>query len=405
MTRANANTLFQGLKSQPSFAQVIRIRSGDPEAQTLREARAEIRSTIRQALLDFRSYLKEATILHKDRDLSTIAELGRIKKLQVKFLTQGSFAYDTLIRPAQPEYQEIDLDDGVYIPMPFKNGKPIVPSAALFEAVENALQPLLKAKGWTFQQKDTCIRIRLTGQNAHIDLPLYAVEETEFQLLTERFAADHADIPNMMSYGHMIHKGYNVAHDKIFLADRAKDWDASDPKAIHDWFDSHSEHFGPVLKRVCCYTKAWRDNQWPESALSSLALMAVCVSALNHLQHQPVDNRDDLMMLKIAEYLPEALRNGIANPVSGKSLTEKWTELEKQRFIAKADQMNEYMNRALYGGYSPEVIIRHLRDVFGIRIPDAPDAVSIKEASQTNVVIKIAPATVPAPLVKSSISA
>ena len=43
--------------------------------------------------------------------------------------------------------------------------------------MQKALEPLAEQEGWSFKRKDTCIRLTLNGEGAHIDLPLFAVEE------------------------------------------------------------------------------------------------------------------------------------------------------------------------------------------------------------------------------------
>src|SRR5512145_541463 len=144
MTTANANALFQGLKIKPSFLKVIAIQPGDPEAVMLMKARSEIRRTLRAAFSDMKPMLvrkdfQESLLRNRGMDFQKAAKA--IGGLDIRFLTQGSYAYQTLNRPAQPHCQEIDLDDGIYIPMPFVNGRPLFSSDGLFAVIEQALAP------------------------------------------------------------------------------------------------------------------------------------------------------------------------------------------------------------------------------------------------------------------------
>ena len=71
MTRANANALFQQLKSQPSFTKVIHVRAGDTEDQILKAARSKIRSHLRAAFGSAQNFIANTEMrksLLRDRD-------------------------------------------------------------------------------------------------------------------------------------------------------------------------------------------------------------------------------------------------------------------------------------------------------------------------------------------------
>ena len=73
-----------------------------------------------------------------------------------RFFTQGSFAYRTINDPAWTPPQQMDLDDGTYLPMTFVQGaKPSVAAAAFFTIVDRALRP---AEEGTYALEDLLVR-------------------------------------------------------------------------------------------------------------------------------------------------------------------------------------------------------------------------------------------------------
>lgn len=414
VTKANANALFQGLKSKPSFTNAITIRANDPEDIILLSARADIRRTLRSAFTGFGMSALTGDLrksLFEDRNVDFENAARAVKGLDIRFLTQGSHAYKTLIRPAQPEHQEIDLDDGVYLPVPFVNGRPLFSSAGLFHYMELALAPLVREKGWSFERKDTCIRISLSGHDAHIDLPLFAVEHEAFvnlsSLYEKRLAKSFRDTRDSLNEAldSVEARDIRLPVSKIFLADRNEDWRVSDPKLLHDWFEAQVERFGPVLRRVCRYFKGWRDERWDTCKLSSLSIMALCVDVLRDLGERPAENRDDLLVLQIAEALPGKIQKGsIVWREGERALDEAWTVDDRTAFVEAANALAAEVRAALNDTYVASVVISRLQTAFGERFPDAPESVDIKAASQINSVLETKPQTVPMASVGSSVS-
>lgn len=413
MTRANANALFQGLKSRPSYNKEIHIRPGDQEDKNLRKARAKIRSELRSAFQRIKPYLEQDAlrkVLLANRSDQFNQVSKKVTSIDIRFLTQGSHAYGTLIRPAQPKFQEIDLDDGVYVPIPFVDGRPIFSSEGLFEIIQRALTPLVTRENWSFQRKNTCIRIQLSGQNAHIDLPLFAVETNNFNLLVNKFQTLTGKTLRKTKNLNLVFdnaaKNLRLEQGNIVLADRNTDWQPSDPKALHDWFIEKVEINGPVLKRCCRYMKGWKDETWRDCELKSIALMIACVDILKELGAKPSEDRDDLIMLRVAEALPNRIRKGNLTwhndlpPVD-----EKWSPEEKEEFAREAEKLADKLHSALENCFYPEIIIKHLKDAFGDRFPNAPEAVSFLSADQTTEVLETKAATVAMPLVGTSVSA
>lgn len=413
MTLANANSLFQGIFSPPNFNTKIYIKRGDVEDVLLRAARAKVRRVLRSAFSDFERFRRDnqfRSLLLEDRDDEMRKSARNVQKLDVRFLTQGSFAYRTLIRPASRD-EEIDIDDGVYVPMPFRNGRPLFSSNGLFALIETALKPIADVEDWTFVRKDTCIRICLTGRGAHIDLPLYAVDESDFTLLSERFRNIHdkgfREVANVEALLHDAagRRNFRLPSQSLMLADRELDWRYSDPKGLQDWFEGEVDKLGEALRRVCRYGKAWRDHSIGECSLSSLAIMVLSAEALNELGDQPSDNRDDELVLEMARALPNKIRRGgIIWREGEEPLDKNWEPVDRENLAVAAEEFATCLDRALNRTTHKQIVVDHLRESFGQRFPNSPAAVKIGAASQTAAVLSTPPSNRPAPDVDISTS-
>ena len=381
-TLVNANALFQGLKTEPSFHKKIAIRAGDKEDKILRTAQQKLRTAIRAQFNRFLDVLQDADtsqLLFEERGSAFRKAVISNPITKVRFLTQGSHAYELLIRPAR-KGQEIDLDDGVYFPMPFIDGTPAVASKGLFDLVERAIAPLVRREGWSFKRMDTCLRV-LIGNGAHIDLPLYAIEDGEFQRVRKILEdASIHDADNWKGLDMMTASafGRQIAIDKILLAHRTEDWVASDPKQFADWFDHQLDIYGPVLRRLIRYFKAWRDLRWQDGKLKSMAIMILCVAALNDLGERPGDERDDVLVLEVVQRLPAMLQRGnITWHPDEPPLDERWTVDERDEIVAAANGLRREIESALLETGHAKIAVDHLRGGFGARFPNAPDSIQI----------------------------
>tara|TARA_R110000787_G_C13435604_1_gene445922 strand:- start:2496 stop:3740 length:1245 start_codon:yes stop_codon:yes gene_type:complete len=413
MTLANANPLFQGIFRPPSFNQTIYIKRGDDEDRLLRDARTKIRRALRTAFSQFAKFVADQDnrqLLLEDRSAEVAKSARGIESLDVRFLTQGSHAYGTLIRPGYVG-QEIDLDDGVYVPMPFLNGQPAFSSKGLFALIERALSPLVEAEGWTFKRKRTCIRIILTGLGAHIDLPLYAVDQGEFTDLRDRFrntfgtSFRKADGLARLLQEDQAGRSIRLSGNGLLLAHRDLDWYASDPQGLHDWFEGQVDIFGEVLRRLSRYGKAWRDVTLGKCDLSSLALMVIACETLEELGDAPSDNRDDEIVLAFANALPSKIRQGGLVWREGEDpLDEDWSSAKREEYAAAADAFAEEVQAALNTTYHGKIVVDHLRSVFGERFPNTPDAVKFGASNQAATILSTAPSKQPSPDVGTSTS-
>ncbi len=239
-------------------------------------------------------------------------------KLQPRFWTQGSFQYDTLNRPFQPG-QEMDIDDGTYMPMTIFDSEPRIGYTLLLLLVDTSLKSLeAENDGWVFEDKQTCGRIKIPHKKTHIDVPMYAIPKEQFQ--TKQTAADSAHrIAGLEVLTESVsmedsREAFLVESDKVNLAlrDGNKRWTISDPKIVEDWFNDSCMRIGGHLRSVCRFMKAWRDAQWDVGGPSSISLMAAVVNILNKEEHDGL-NLTETMKL-VAKLLPCEFSRGVESP-------------------------------------------------------------------------------------------
>lgn len=394
MTLANAHALFCGLKTAPSYLANLTI--DESERKGLMRARQEIRAALKTAaksLITEDRYWQEGT---QFRD----SWRRRPDNIEIKFMTQGSFAYGTLNAPAQIQHQEIDLDDGMYVPVEFlENGEPALAAKALFEFVEVSLKPLCEKHKWTVAQKDNCVRVKL-WKGAHIDIPIYSIPRMKFEQLVEAMAkADFAD--EVMSHKR-ISRMNRLPSDQVMLARKDGSWIPSDPQQLHEWVQSRKDRYGAAYLRLCRFFKGWRDFVWADSPLSSLCIMRTVDLALEGLDGFPTDKRDDELVLRIAETLPGHFNSKIMNPVLTDQCLNNWDDQQKPMIINAANTLKSEMSTALERTGDAERVVQKLRERFGERIPYRPDAVTF--ASEIEAIKRSAPANVAAPKIIPSTS-
>ena len=246
--------------------------------------------------------------------------LGMTHAVSPRFRTQGSWAYKTCVQPAHRPPQEMDWDFGVYLPVAVwaDNGPPAPMAKLYFELVEKALLDLCAEQGWALiRDKPTCVRVKIAAW-AHIDVPLYAASETEFQQVVEKAIAsfstsagirESAALEENAALGEMP-EAFWERMQGIYLALRDGTWRESNPEAVATWFNDRVEEHGPQLRRICRYAKAWRDFQWPHGdGPSSVALM---IAIAQDFQAKP--RRDDLALEHAARSLARALAGDLREP-------------------------------------------------------------------------------------------
>lgn len=365
---ANVDKLLHGSADGVDLLTKLDLRPD--EEKTLKTAKTKIRDHLKKVIGE-----------------ATKSRLGRT--ITPRFFTQGSDKYKTLNRPAWMPPQRKDLDDGVYLPMTFmKNARPSEAASIFFTIVDAALRDLIKREGWKgFEAKPTCARV-IIDETAHIDVPLYAIPDEEFGKLAKAtlnslMAADSFDF--MRSRIDRLNSWDVLPSDKVLLAHREDDWKPSDPRKVHEWFLDGIEGYGERLRRECRYLKAWRD-QHRLNHISSIILMVCAWTVFEEIGQLHIPQRDDLMLVKIAERLPDLFARPIANPTdSDEMLGAKWTAHERTIAMKAAAEMHEEINMAVHHCYIPEVAVKHMQTIFGVRVPNRADLVSVKTTAAATV--------------------
>src|SRR3546814_11048359 len=105
---------------------------GDETRRDLMDARQKVRSELRAAA--------KAISLRDEYwqgEWSAASKRSLRLRVEVKFMTQGSFAYKTINDPARLT-PEIDLDDGMYVHVEFLDtGQPALPPKGLLRSEES----------------------------------------------------------------------------------------------------------------------------------------------------------------------------------------------------------------------------------------------------------------------------
>lgn len=296
-----------------------------------------------------------------------------------RFFTQGSWAYKTLNSPAKRP-QQADVDDGCYLPLGFvaQSQRPSAAASVFFAAAEEALQPLVGARGWTMDRsKATCIRV-IISDYAHIDIPLYAIPDEEFTqlaLATESYGFDSvAKAVSVRSRDSWT----ALPKDKVLLAHREENWLPSDPRPVKDWFLGQVDAKGEQFRRVVRYLKAFRDWRWATGGPSSILLMAAAAPLF-----EKRDRRDDLALLDVVAQMAARLRNGVCNPVEESESLTRRLGTAKVEEAAQAFESFEKVLRATVAAGNAAQGCTWMRNEFGSRFPDDPERVKTSNIAQT----------------------
>nr|WP_279053177.1 CBASS cGAMP synthase [Acinetobacter tandoii] len=303
-------------------------------------------------------------------------------KLKPRFWTQGSFSYDTLNRPYKTPPQEMDIDDGTYLPMQFFDDKPAIGHTLLLLLVDASLSSLAAEQdGWTFEAKETCGRIKIPARNVHIDVPMYAIPYDKFlekEVFIEKsesytYMAESYDI----TMDHAQQAQYEcIDRDCVNLAVRKDDvkWIISDPKDVELWFKDACRRNGSHLRKICRILKAWRDAvDWEESnGPSSISLMAAIVAIVDSTK---LDTKDfGSMLLTVAKKLPSAFHNGVESPDPNdeRPLFPPFHEHEDKHkeIMMKLIELHASLESA-FAAKTKDEALRILNSEYGNRVKDA----------------------------------
>lgn len=381
MTKLNLNRL---MGSDDGFLAAIRV--DDRDRSVLGMAREKIRDRLRYAFRNWHEFVTRAELqgsLFKD-------ELEP-KVPMPKFRIQGSFAYHTANDCQNPPKQQIDQDDGVFLPLTFVtlNGtaRPTIASSAYFKIVELALATLCEEEGWKLnpKRKNSCVRVEMNSR-LHIDLPLYAIRDEAFDRLVEFAAADSLTKSIQMRDSRELDEQIyrELAGAEIILAHRQDGWIESDPRRLERWFKNAVDIWGPVVRELSRSFKGLRDAKF-DDGLSSICIMASVVRAVENLGG--VDGRRlDVALVDVAREMADKADLPVENPVflgdAKKHLCLGWSSeyrlRVKELYANAADELDQAINNT----FNKSVAVSRARRAFGTRVPDNEDLITLIAPAQ-----------------------
>jgi hypothetical protein len=356
----------------------------DDDRRILSGAREEIRATLRGAFRNWETHVSRTELFD-----SEVAGLAATPRVPIpKFRIQGSFAYYTVNDCQDPPRNQIDQDDGLFLPLSFVvvggRTRPTIASKAYFLLVERALTPQCERKGWRLnpgKAKNSCVRVEI-NERLHIDLPLYAIRDSAFEELVEFAAADSRiaksiTVQDRTELDERIYRALLSA--EIILADRGRGWIESDPRKLEAWFEDAVGLHGPIVRDLCRSFKAMRDAKF-DAGLSSICIMACVVNALRSLGSVD-EKRLDVAIIDVANEIAEQLEHPVQNPAfpgdPEKCLCNKWDadyrKGVRELFRSTAAQMAEATN----GGFIKSLAIGRARAAFGDRVPADEDLITL----------------------------
>jgi hypothetical protein len=386
------------------------LRVSDADQSTLSTVREKARKAIREAFRNWEKFVTKADLFE-----SSEAGAGFPPTLPApKFRLQGSFAYHTVNDCQRTPPQQIDQDDGMFLPVSFivtgGGVRPRITAKAYFTIVEAALRPLCSQEGWTLNPggpKDTCVRIGISPR-LHLDIPLYAVRDEAFEQLVESSARVLAKSDSMTFDAAAFSDQEELPEDvyraldesELVLAHRQEGWRGSDPRMLEFWFDNAISVYGPIVRRLSRAFKGLRDAHWSECELGSICIMAAVVQAVTRTH--PLDrNRDDLALITVGREMVKIFSAPIENPAfpgdADKNLCNGWSDEfrgEVRRVFAAAC---DNLERAVFEAPNKGIAINLAREAFGDRVP--PDQSLISLVGVAAVIRQVEPAPQPKPMV------
>lgn len=379
-----------------------KLRVAKEDEVTLSTAREQIRDVLRGAFRNWRTYLSESEL----RDNAVAAAFIPNALPTPKFRIQGSFAYFTVNDCQNPPRQQIDQDDGVFLPLSFvmvgNTERPTIASEAYFKLVERALAPLCSQKGWLLnfkKKKNSCVRVQLNGR-LHIDLPLYAVRDNAFEALVETAgvtALQKSFLRDSRELDERIYRELSGA--ELILAHRELGWIQSDPRVLETWFKNANTLYGDIVRDLSRAFKGLRDAKFNDG-LSSICIMALVVRAIEQLDGLNT-NRFDVALVEVAREIARNLQQPVVNPAfpddATKHLCVGWTPeyraTVRTLFADAADQLEEGID----GTFHRSIAMQKARAAYGQRVPNDESLISVDSVAAA--VRSVEPQPQPRPVV------
>jgi len=300
------------------------------------------------------------------------ASMDKFTKLQPRFKMQGSYVYGTIVAPAHPN-QEIDLDDGMYIPMSVVMQDDQTMSAVMFEVVDRVLSKMAARQGWKQVPKQTCSRLQ-TDEGIHLDIPCYAIPDGDFARLK-------IDESRTMLASVSLDSDLDI--NNVNLALRNGDWLESNPQHIRDWVIAAKQnhtYFQDIVKIV----KGMRDQNYISGGPSSISLM---VAIDNIMSSSPKLGSLTQELQNVVQQLPNIISTQLKHPHpdSRHLIIHDPSENEKQALRTKFDSFTSLLNFALNDATTEREAMDVLIELFGSRMPDDQSRIERLNKSGHNV--------------------
>ena len=367
------------------FLRAISVEESDRRA--LANAREKIRETLRNAFRHWNQFVTRTEL----QDAAVVAAAIAPHLPTPKFRIQGSFAYHTANDCQNPPVQQIDQDDGIYLPLSFVtvNGRarPTIASKAYFLLVERALKPLCEDEGWTLnpKRKGSCVRVEI-GRRLHLDYPLYAIRDSAFDELVELAASAHSYKADMaMNSRELDERIYReLADAEIILAHRDEGWIQSDPRRLETWFQNAIAIYGSIVRDLSRCLKGLRDAKL-DDGLSSICIMACVARAVEKLGGVD-EKRLDVAIVDVAREIARNADVPVENPVfpgdQSKYLCSGWTPEYREKVRALFRDAADQLEEAIDGTFHKGVALQRTRQAFGSRVPDDESLIAMISAAE-----------------------
>ena len=271
---------------------------------------------------------------------------------EVKFYSQGSLALDTNLNPiptGEEEYEEYDIDDGVYN----KCKKDVRPTEDTFHRRIYAAVQDVTGK---VVDKNTCIRV-VYAEGYHVDLPMYWLD---------------SECENPVPQ----------------LAHKVKGYFDSDPREFSGWAAAKiaKSKDRSQLKRLIRYFKAWVDYR--EHCNSQIKLPCGFILTILACNNYVADDLDDRAFARTANAILQSLTTNFVcyrptTPVGEELLGAK--NYDRELLLKEFSKVADDSSRAIETD-SQEKATDLWQGIFGDRFPTIEDMGEKKviDAGSTN---------------------
>jgi hypothetical protein len=344
----NFSNVFQGIEG--GFLGNLTLSK--TQGQLITAARIKIQDWLRQGVSE---------------RLRAIENIG----VEPRFMSQGSAVYKTRNKPCFVPPQQTDHDLGCYLPLSIAkdiSAIPTIASKVFFTIVDDLLERLVKKEKWSGidTSKKTCSRV-IVNSEIHIDIPLYAIPDTEFTTIRERIDKSTAHENFSIIQSKRIASWRSVDIKKVLLAHRELNWKESDPRKLNEYFRKEFLYKGEQLRRICRYLKAWRDYQWQDNGPTSIYLMFFADKTID----AEID-RDDIALFNVLQGIHQLLSDDtyqVINPTDPKEIIDiSDADREKLKKLSKSfsDDLKDAIN---YDTIPDEKATGLIRKNLGNRFP------------------------------------